>query len=400
MAKGDDSRARNRIDEQQKLSQGYLTGVQGQLANQYGNLNNIYFGGGAPTYGSTYGYGSTVPHFSWTGSPYFQGEGTDTPTPTYYQQPRSAGSGSTSGATSQRIFDFLKSRGISDSAGLESALPEIQRMFPGVTRDNSKGPLDELVIPGEGIFDYIRNAETGGQQKLQLMGGPIGGRMGSGGGIIGDTFGDYNEISNYFRNFAKTGGLSEVDKQNLRSRAYSPIRAAYSNAEREMERGRSLQGGYSPGLNTARARMAREQGQLTSDAAGNIEAAITEMRNRNQLAGAGGMASLYGTTPAMAKMFGDQAIASMGQQLQASNLQNNLGLGLIGGQVDAGRLPGKFQSAMGNVGSALDVVGQGAGIFYPWLDAFSGPSGMEGYTGPTAGLPGYPSGGFLGGGYI
>jgi hypothetical protein len=93
-----------------------------------------------------------------------------------------------------------------------------------------------------------------------------------------------------FQDFAKTGGFSAADLANIRARAVSPVRAVYANAQQNVNRQRSLQGGYSPGFGVLQARMARQQGQGISDAATNAEAGIAEMVQQGKLAGLQGMA--------------------------------------------------------------------------------------------------------------
>jgi hypothetical protein len=94
--------------------------------------------------------------------------------------------------------------------------------------------------------------------------------------------------------FSKTGGYSPQDIANMRSRGISPIRAAYGNAEREMGRQRSLQGGYSPNAFAATARMAREGGQAAADATQNVEAGLAEARNQGRRYGLTGMQGTEG----------------------------------------------------------------------------------------------------------
>jgi hypothetical protein len=162
------------------------------------------------------------------------------------------------------------------------------------------------------------------------------------------------------KNLVDTGGLSESERGDLRARGVSPIRAVYANMEREMGRNRALSGGYSPSYNATAARMAREGSESIAGAVTNVNAKIAEMvqqgkltaapqyanlansktqgmnqvglanaKNKidfsankgNLLQGMGslinnknnapldalrGMTSLYGTTPALVKTFGDQ----------------------------------------------------------------------------------------------
>lgn len=99
-----------------------------------------------------------------------------------------------------------------------------------------------------------------------------------------------------FQDFSKTGGFSASDLANIRARAVSPVRAAYANAQQNVNRQRSLQGGYSPGFGVLQARMQRQQGQGISDAATNAEASIAEMVQQGKLAGLQGMAGTEGRT--------------------------------------------------------------------------------------------------------
>lgn len=92
-----------------------------------------------------------------------------------------------------------------------------------------------------------------------------------------------------YSEFAKTGGFTPTDLGNIRARALSPVRAVYANAQRNVNRQRSLQGGYSPGFGAMQTRMAREQGQETADAATNAEAGISEMVQKGRLAGLAGL---------------------------------------------------------------------------------------------------------------
>lgn len=101
--------------------------------------------------------------------------------------------------------------------------------------------------------------------------------------------GDYGTIMQGYRDFATTGGFSPDDLANIRARSTSPIRAVYANAQREVNRNKALQGGYSPNFNAAMAKMAREQSYTQADAAVNREADLAELIRSGKLAGLEGM---------------------------------------------------------------------------------------------------------------
>lgn len=173
------------------------------------------------------------------------------------------------------------------------------------------------------------------------------------------------------KNLVDTGGLSEGEAGDLRARGMSPIRSVYANMSRNMDRQRSISGGYSPSYNAAAGRMARESSESIAGAAQNVNAKIAEMRQNGKLSAApeyakladsktrgmnetalanqknktdwagnqgrllegmtsatnnqskpaldalGGMTSLYGTNPALVETFGKQA-SDQNQQNQSA----------------------------------------------------------------------------------
>lgn len=285
------------------------------------------------------------------------------------------------------------------------------------------------------IMNLYRGVATGG-----------GGAGGGGGGYDVETWGpsriSYTDpFKSYggFEEFSKTGGYSGDDMRNMRARGISPVRAAYANAEREVGRQRSLQGGYSPNAVAAQVKMAREQGQATADAAQNVEAGLAEARNRgrqfglhgmsgietsrlgadldvakfnanaemqaaaanasarNSSSAAGygdrmraleGMSRLYGTTPGMSSTFGNQLLNAVGQGGQ-------MGQGYIDSRTRAGALPGAYEQTMNRVNTGVNTAGNVAGAIgtakYAW-DAYNQNKNQQQQRQPAIGgsyNPGY-----------
>lgn len=90
---------------------------------------------------------------------------------------------------------------------------------------------------------------------------------------------------------ATTGGYSDADIANIRERDISPIRSIYSSAQRNVDRNRALQGGYSANYGAASAKMARELSDQISDKTTAANAGIAEMVGRAKLAAAPAFAS-------------------------------------------------------------------------------------------------------------
>jgi hypothetical protein len=306
--------------------------------------------------------------------------------------------------------------------------------------------------------NYARGSESNFGDYNNIMnqynsiasgGGAVGG--GSGGGDY--SYGaeewtpeniKYNDpFSSYagYEDFSKTGGYSPQDINNMRARGAAPIRAAYGNAEREVARQRSLQGGYSPNAFALQGRMAREQGQLGADAAVNTEAQLAEARNKGRLAGLGGMSdiekqrlagdldvqkynatinnqakqsnvgarnaaaagsasnnaaaaaasrsdqlralsgmtSLYGTTPGMAQLYGDQVLSAIGQS-------GTFGQNQVKNEIAGQQLPGKYEQTTARAKDWIDTASR---IANPIVDKLTQPKKKQPIAPTTAPTPTY-----------
>jgi hypothetical protein len=115
-------------------------------------------------------------------------------------------------------------------------------------------------------------------------------QFGKTGGLSAD---DMNRMQGggVYDEFARTGGLSEGARSNIRSRATSTIPQFYANMKDEASRQAATQGGYGPGQAALMARFGRGQAAAGADASLNAELGITDKVNAGRLAGAGGMAT-------------------------------------------------------------------------------------------------------------
>lgn len=216
--------------------------------------------------------------------------------------------------------------------------------------------------------------------------------------------GEMNEAFSGYRDFANTGGYSEGDIRDMRARGVSPIRGAYANALSEVDRQKNLMGGYSPNAAALRAKMAGSQGQMMADKVQDVNAQIAEARNKgrqfgisgmgglsvndaelaqraalaNQQAGleiarynlndprmnaVHGMAQMFQATPGMAREFANQADSSMGNWLNANQLQQGIGHGAMQGQQMVANTPSNFEVGFNRVGQGIKMAGDVAGAW-------------------------------------
>lgn len=249
---------------------------------------------------------------------------------------------------------------------------------------------------------FQNNYNTGVAQNLNDYSGIMGNYQGLINGLSNGQFGGGGRAglstsadSKYFQNFADTGGLGTQDIQDLRTRAISPTRAVYANAQRNLDTNKSQQQ-FSPNYAAATAKMARDLSYGISDANTNANAGIAGLIQSGKLAGAqglqsnnqfnagqgnqnsqfnagldsqnrgqtlsamlgamGGQSNLYGTTPGLSATFSNQLLNSSNQLLQGNQNQTGLSGGLVNGQLGKSQIPGDFSQAVGNVTSVLKPV--------------------------------------------
>lgn len=265
---------------------------------------------------------------------------------------------------------------------------------------------------------------------------------------LGEAYGYLREAMPGYRDFASTGGYSDKDIQELRARGINPIRSAYGNTMRELDRARAIGGnGGAPNYIAALSRAQRElpeqlanattevnakladairqgkmfglqgisgtgstMGNLSSAEAGRmLQAALAnqaadlqaqELTEKSRLGTAGldlnalgQMGSLYGTSPGMASTFGNQALNAYGQLAGMENARNTLGLNLLGTQLQ-GVGAGQDQLRLGLQQQQLDQskipwwqrVLSAAGTVVPILGA--GGFNLFGNKAPVSSSPG------------
>lgn len=127
-----------------------------------------------------------------------------------------------------------------------------------------------------------------------------------------------------FNEFQKTGGWSDSDKANFRSRSNSMLPAMYKNMADNMDRRRNVQGGYAPGFDSSMRAMARSQGQAMADANTNAELGLADQirSGRQWGAEAGSNAENALQSLRTGNMMGVEGLAQQGRTTGAGLLTN------------------------------------------------------------------------------
>lgn len=273
---------------------------------------------------------------------------------------------------------------------------------------------------------------------------------------LGESYGYLREAMPGYREFAETGGYSPQDVQELRARGIAPIRAAYGNTMMEMDRARSLGGASgAPNYIAAASKAQREMPGQMADAMTGVNAGLADsvrqgrqfglsgmtntgqamgglssaeagrdlqaqMANQgadlqaqgmgeqslqsmrqSQLASLGGQASLYGTTPGQASMFGNQALNAYQQRAGMEQMRNQFGQSMLDSQLrgygvqEATKGPSGWQTAANIAGTAAPYIA----MAYGGGDNNDNGGGQQGYlSGNTRGQNPGASGAAPGGG--
>src|SRR5215471_8935134 len=87
---------------------------------------------------------------------------------------------------------------------------------------------------------------------------------------------DYGDIYGGYSNFAKTGGFTPGDIQNIRSRAGDVIPQQYAQMQEMLRRRGALSGGYQPGYGANLATMGRGAAELSAQNTRDTELGIAQ----------------------------------------------------------------------------------------------------------------------------
>jgi hypothetical protein len=370
MAKGDSKKAQSQIDTQGRIAQEGMNSLNQTLYPQQNQMfNNYLYGSGI----NLNDYDSIMNSFrNFYSNPYGGGGGNQFGGGGMAQPDANTGGGPVD--YQSVVKNLIGDRPITLEL-MESLQPELQKYGMDLEYNARRNAAD-IKLPSGQIVDFVSAFEgpVEGRKFQWDVGMPGGGQQSIfGGGPYGPAL---SQALAGYSNFAETGGFSPQDMQDMRARATGPIRSIYSSGRRELERGQRL-GGGSANKSAAEARMARQQAYATGDISQNVEASLAQMRQGGRLAGLGGlsqlglsgqgqdisarlgalsgMAGLYGTTPGLINTFGNQVLGGQQNLLGGQGLQNQLGLGLIGSQINKSQIPGDWQQAMGNIGSAINM---------------------------------------------
>lgn len=165
---------------------------------------------------------------------------------------------------------------------------------------------------------------------------------------------------------SSTGGYSDADKQDIRARDISPIRSIYANAQENVERQKSLAGGYSPNFNAVTARMSRDEANKISDVTTAANAGIAQNVASNRIAAASPYASASAGANA-ARTAADARNADIVNQVNQANSEGNLRAGTFNSAaktgVDENNANRSTQIGQFNRGGQLDAIRGQASLY-------------------------------------
>lgn len=136
-------------------------------------------------------------------------------------------------------------------------------------------------------------------------------------GGINDAMRDRIRGSGVYDEMARTGGYSEGDKSNIRSRSNETTGAFYKNLKAEMDRRKAIQGGYAPGFSGSGVRMARESSIAGGRNARDTELGISDSVRQGRMEGAN---ALSGAERAYTQALQGGRLAGLGGMQEAGRM--------------------------------------------------------------------------------
>jgi len=143
------------------------------------------------------------------------------------------------------------------------------------------------------------------------------------------------------RGLSETGGYTPEGIADIRARGISPIRSIYAGANRDIDRNRALKGGFSPGYNAAKLKMAREMSDQIGNQVTNVNAGIAQNVAQNRLQAAPQLTNVTGGQSDLANQMG-QNNAQMMNQGNLANIANTMQTGQF--NANAANQAGQFNA--------------------------------------------------------
>lgn len=171
-------------------------------------------------------------------------------------------------------------------------------------KDKARQDADSSRTQLQGTRDYLSSANYDVNPDFSASSKAYGGFM-DGGGVdaaamrvahpmfqdqMNNTaIGDKYRANGTYEEFARTGGISDADKTNMRGRIASQVPSYYAAMNATGDRLNGAQGGYNIGAQAQRARSARDQSAASAAAVRDGELGITDAVNSGRQWGATGM---------------------------------------------------------------------------------------------------------------
>lgn len=165
----------------------------------------------------------------------------------------------------------------------------IRNVYDAAATENSQN-YDDIMGNYDNLLGNIKNNRGGKLNYVPIN--PIFTKN-----IQGQQYSRSNDLNNAITGldeYSKTGGYSDADIGNIRERGISPIRSIYANAQQNLNRQKSLSGGYSPNQGALTAKMARESSSQIGDLSTRINADIAQMIASGKLSALNSLGSITG----------------------------------------------------------------------------------------------------------
>lgn len=200
------------------------------------------------------------------------------------------------GAESQAILNEMRARAARSQQPPITQGPQVNGPINTRVNQTIGGPINDEAPDETGFMNTLMSEIRGNQSRLRGGYGDIMSQLQGNLNRPEETYEDYVPEEQVYssspenkramamlEDYAKTGGYSEADQNNIRARGVAPIRSVYAQAQEGLNRQSALQGGYSPNKTAASSKMTRELADRIAGQTTNINADLAEKINAGKL---------------------------------------------------------------------------------------------------------------------
>lgn len=254
----------------------------------------------------------------------------------------------------------------------KNQLSEGYSSLPGKNNNVDSSRFDPIY---SGYMDLAGNGGYDNARRSSIMENVSGLKdIGKTGGLDAESMNRFRG-SGVYDEFAKSGGYSDKDQANIKAQALSPISSYAKSTNDELDRRRSVQGGYGPGFDASSRALRRDTSRGIADTSLNANVMLKDKVNAGRQWGATGQTSSENSLQGLRT--GNMLAGLQGAGNQEMAMQNSINSTRLGGYAGASGAANQIAGIQGgnidrsNAANAYALQGQ-QGLYNTDVNQYNG----------------------------